>query len=280
MHKICFVKSAYSQEKILYTSLPNVTKSLETELGWESIKDRADFLGLTLFHKIHCNTTRPLIKECMPQYSSRQNQPQSVVTYSHFPYKGVNFANSYFPYFTRKWNNLPKSLKKKNVDDFKLELKAMIKPKRYKFYSRGDKYKNSLLTRIRVGRSLLNDHSFAIGFAQNMFCEKCLFPRENSLHFITQCDFYSDCRLVLLNRVKEFIPNIHLLPKKRQYEILVHGYDKDNDDLNSYNTKIMIATQNFIYDTKRFCSKKNPPPPPPQPPPPHVPPAAPPVISH
>ena len=101
-----------------------------------------------------------------------------------------------------------------------------------------------------------------------MSCEKCNLPRKNSFHVITQCDYYSDSRLVMLNKIKEFIPNIHLLSKKRQYEILVHWYDKDNVDLNFYNTQIMIATQNFIYDTKGFCSKKNPPPPPPPPPPP------------
>ena len=75
----------------------------------------------------------------------------------------------------------------------------------------------------------------------------------------------------MLHKVKEFLQNIHLLPKKKQYELLVHGYDKDNDDLNSYNTKIMIVTQNFIYDTKHFCLKNYPhphPPPPPLAPPP------------
>ena len=85
---------------------------------------------------------------------------------------------------------------------------------------------------IRVGRSLLNKHSFLMGFAQNMSCEKCNFPRENPLHYITQCDYYSDSRLVMLDKIKAFIPNIHLLPKKRHYDILVHGYDKDNVDLN------------------------------------------------
>ena len=96
----------------------------------------------------------------MPRCNLLHEQSQSALTYIHFPYKGVNFANSYFPYFTRKWNNLPKSLKKKNIDDFKIDLKALIKPKIYKFYSKGDTYKNSLLTPIRVGRSLLNNHSF------------------------------------------------------------------------------------------------------------------------
>ena len=47
-----------------------------------------------------------------------------------------------------------------------------------------------------------------------MSCEKCNLPRKNSFHFITQCDYYSDSRLVMLNKIKELIPNIHLLPKK------------------------------------------------------------------
>ena len=58
-----------------------------------------------------------------------------------------------------------------------------------------------------------------------------------------------------------------------QYEILVHGYDPDNDELVRYNTKILIATQDFIYDTKRFCDKNKPsvPPPAQAPVPPHAP---------
>ena len=53
------------------------------------------------------------------------------------------------------------------------------------------------------------------------------------------------------------------IAQKRQFEILIYGYNPENDDLLRYNTKIMIATQNFIYDTKRF--KKNPPAPAPAP---------------
>ena len=61
---------------------------------------------------------------------------------------------------------------------------------------------------------------------------------------------------MMLSKVKQFIPNVLLLAKKRQYEILVQGYDTENNDLVRYNTKILIATHNFIYDTKRFCDKK------------------------
>ena len=139
----------------------------------------------------------------------------------------------------------------------KLNLKIQLTPKKYKFYSKGDKYKCSLLTRIRVGRSFLNEHSFTLGFSESMICEKCPSTRESALHFLTQCEAYSDLRLIMLNKIEQFIPNISILPKKRQFEILIYGYNPENDDLLRYNTKIMIATQNFIYDTKRF--KKNPP---------------------
>ena len=192
----------------------------------------------------------------MPGYSSRIVNQKSVLTYSQFPYRGVNFSNSFFPLMTRKWNMLHQQLKGKNIDEFKTDLKNKYKPKRYKFYSRGDKYKCSLLTRIRVGRSYLNEHSFTLGFSPTMACEKCNNRRESPLHFIVQCDYYNDLRLVMLNKVKQFIPDIHLLPQKRQFEILTQGFDIDNDDLIKYNTKIMIATQCFIYDTKRFHIKK------------------------
>ena len=38
---------------------------LNKELVWETIGERAYYLGITLFHKIHLNETRPLIKSNM-----------------------------------------------------------------------------------------------------------------------------------------------------------------------------------------------------------------------
>ena len=46
--------------------------SLEQDLAWETLADRSLFLGLSLFHKVHLNQTRPLIKKAMPL-------PQKVV---------------------------------------------------------------------------------------------------------------------------------------------------------------------------------------------------------
>ena len=80
-----------------------------------------------------------------------------------------------------------------------------------------------------------------------MTCDKCQASRESPLHFLTKCDAHSESRPNMLSQIKFF-----LLPNKRQFEILIYSCDPDNKELLQYNTKIMIATQNFIYDTKRF----------------------------
>ena len=56
----------------------------------------------------------------------------------------------------------------------------------------------------------------------------------------------------MLSKVKQFIPNVLLLAKKRQYKILVQGYDTENNDLVRYKTKILIGTQNFSLSPKQF----------------------------
>ena len=77
----------------------------------------------------------------------------------------------------------------------------------------------------------------------------------------------------LFDRVEQtFIPKFRQLTQKRQYEILVEGFDPENLELRKFNTKIMKFTQDFILSSKRFDEKPPPalPPPPPPPPPPHI----------
>ena len=124
-------KIQYNAAKLVSSTLHLTSRvKLEQEMGWSSIKCRADFLALTLFHKIHCNKVRPLIKSCMPAFSQRACDQSKVITYSQFRFKGVCFSNSFFPYITRKWNMLPFKLKTKTIDDFKLDLKIKLSPKK------------------------------------------------------------------------------------------------------------------------------------------------------
>ena len=64
----------YSAAKLVTGALHHTSKAkLYNTLGWETIHERAEFLGMTLFHKIHCNETRPLIKTNMQAYKPNEN---------------------------------------------------------------------------------------------------------------------------------------------------------------------------------------------------------------
>jgi hypothetical protein len=47
---------------------------LEHDLSLESIENRAKFLGLNIFHKIHLGLSRPLIKSCMPEVNTNNTR--------------------------------------------------------------------------------------------------------------------------------------------------------------------------------------------------------------
>ena len=64
---------------------------LNLELGWETISERAEFLGLSIFHKIHLFQTRPLIQNCMPLLIINNNRSQ--VGYQLFQSKYVKYSN-------------------------------------------------------------------------------------------------------------------------------------------------------------------------------------------
>ena len=65
--KAKFSKIQYTAGKIVSGALHLTGKeTLNSELSWESIQVRSDFLGLSVFHKIAINQKRPLIRDCMP----------------------------------------------------------------------------------------------------------------------------------------------------------------------------------------------------------------------
>ena len=231
---------------LFYTS----KDKLNVELGWESLSDRADFLGLTIFHKIHLQETRPLVFKCMStlnEFSSR-----SKGKYKLFPNLGANFTKSFFPYFTKRWNNLGTTLQSKlDLNEFKLELKLEIKPKKHKHFQKGSKIGNANLTRLRVGRSFLQSHSFSIGMSDSPSC-LCHFPDETPSHYLLSCWLYNEERQTLFGSVSQLVPGFNSLPKRKQLEILLFGHKFDDPEMYSTNVKLQLSVQKFIFDTKRF----------------------------
>ena len=72
---------------------------------------------------------------------------------------------------------------------FELELSLLLKPKKYKHFSRGSKVGNTLLTRLRVGRSTLPSHLYSIGLIDSPQCQ-CGYKDCNTSHFILDCPLY------------------------------------------------------------------------------------------
>ena len=225
---------------------------LEDDLAWESIADRADFLGLCFFQKVHLGETRPLIRTCMSHLrAGLTSRSADFGCYQLFPPLGTNYSNSFFPHYTKAWNKLNNQLKSEcDIEQFKINLKKIIKPKKQKHYSRGCKRGNSLLTQLRVGRSYLNSHGYSINLVES---DQCLCSRPETVsHFFNHCFLYQEERNCLLSTIRKLIPKFSNLSDKKKTDILLHGINLDSEEPDSRNVPLTFAVQKFILQTRRF----------------------------
>ena len=163
----------------------------------------------------------------------------------------MKFSNSFFPFISKIWNNLPTSIQSLSLSDFKNELKTNMKPVRYKHYNVGQKYSNSLLTRLRTGRTNLNLNNYTIGLIDEPDC-LCHFKNESSEHYLLDCFLYTTERQILFNLAVHLIPNFLNISKRGQFRILTKGINSDDPEFYFTNVRISLAVQNFILKTKRF----------------------------
>ena len=168
-----------------------------------------------------------------------------------FPPMLKTFSDSFFPYFTKKWNELPNNLKfETDIGNFKENLKMHFKPKRHKHFNRGSKRGNSLHTQLRVGRSQLNAHKFGLGLSET---DKCLCERPETVsHFLNSCFLFQEERHALNTRMSRILPNFTTLSDKTKLKILLEGINLHSEEQDSRNIPIALAVQSFILQTKRF----------------------------
>ena len=178
-------------------------------------------------------------------------QTRSNIGYIPYKFKGANFEKSFFPNTLKLWKKLPKNIKSKNLLDFKTEIKQKIKPPRYKHFSKGQKLGNSLLTKIRVGRSDLNQHRFTVGLSESPDC-LCHCKIENPEHYFIDCFLYSLERQILFGLIEHYVPYFKTLNKKQKLDIILRGVDIENEEILPTNITITKAVQRFIISSKRF----------------------------
>ena len=243
----------YNGAKLVTGSLNYTSRiKLNEDLGWETIRERIDFLGLNIFHKIHVKENRPLLQKCLTKFDSlKEHNLRSKSGYSPYPRYGIKFHNSFFPYISKLWNNLPKSTQSLSLYEFKQEMKISLKPVRYRHYNVGPKQSNSLLTGLRTGRTNLNLHKFTIGLSDEPTC-LCHSRNESSEHYLLECFLFSTERQTLFTLAEQIIPNFQRISKKGKFKILTKGIQTDNPEYYHTNKRISLAVQSFILKTKRF----------------------------
>ena len=234
---------------------------LEEDLGWESLAKRAEFLGLTAFHKISSYETRPLVRKCLPERKVKVRNTRSKETFVNFKFtkfQNDNFMRSFFPHFTRLYNQFDDDMVNSNTYEFKMKLKLRYKPKRQKHYERGiSKYSNSLHTQLRVGRSRLAAHGFAINLSDTDKCTVCG-KIENTKHYLISCQRFAAERKTLFDGINSYFPKFSSLSDKRKVEIMMYGISLTNDEPDMRNISIVNQVQKYILNTKRFVSANTP----------------------
>ena len=58
----------------------------------------------------------------------------------------------------------------------------------------------------------------------------------------------------MLGVFEHYISKFNTFKKQKQLEIILNGYDKDNEDFFTTSVSLQYAVQNFIIKTKRFSS--------------------------
>ena len=103
---------------------------------------------------------------------------------------------------------------------------------------------------MRVGRSNLNVHRFALGLNDT---EKCLCDRPETVsHYLTTCFLYNEERHALYTKVCQILPNFISLPDKLKVKVLLEGVNLHSEEPDSRNIPLALSVQNFIFQTKRF----------------------------
>ncbi len=136
--------------------------------------------------------------------------------------------------------------------EFKLKLKEIYKPPKFKHFNCGYKYPNTLHAQLRLKRSYLNCHLHPIGLSISPAC-KCGQPIESVKHFFLDCKLYDDARVQLFTKLDGLLEKrVSSYTKNNLCEILLSGEKPQIPDKYQHNKFIFYAVQRFICKTKRL----------------------------
>ena len=169
---------------------------------FEYLSSRRWLRKLCLFYKIVVNKS----PNYLYNYVSTVNQSyqsRSGDKFLHMRCRTEYFANSFFPYTIKEWNNVsPEFRKSVSYEVFKYSLLKFIRPSPNSLLNVSDSLRIKLLTRLRLGLSHLREHKFNHNFQDtiNPLCP-CSLESESTTHFFLRCQNFTDLRKCLMNEL-------------------------------------------------------------------------------
>ena len=139
-----------------------------------------------------------------------------------------------------------------SLEAFKDHVISLIRPKRKCIFGLHDPSGLRYLFQLRLGLSPLRSHKKRYNFADTP-SDVCLCKQdiESSSHFILSCPFYATHRAVLQNDVNAILQSNNLNFDENQLNLFLYGHSTLNP---SNNRKILLATVNYIKNTRRFST--------------------------
>ena len=134
-----------------------------------------------------------------------------------------SFKNTFFPFCINEWNNLTGEIRNsKSVGAFKKLIKC--EKKENPIFSIYDPLGVSLLTRLRLQFSNLNEHKFRHGFGDtvNAMCA-CRSEVETTERFLLRCHLCSLQRLELFESLEKVDSSFLNLKVKEKVNFLLYG---------------------------------------------------------
>ena len=95
---------------------------------------------------------------------------------------------------------------------------------------------------MRLGRSHLNAHAFAIGQSDTPNCT-CGYKEESTSHYFLDCMQYSAHRQILFNLFELYFKQFKNMSRKKKLEILLNGYNIENGEFYYINCKLTYAVK-------------------------------------
>ena len=217
-------------------------EKLHKESGLESLKGRRNLRGLCSFYKIKTTDLPNCLFRLMPN-TVHSYQTRTMDNVTKYQCRTEAFI---------LWNNVDLQIRNLSYTAFRKHFIYEFGPILNSVFNIHNPIGLKLLTRLRLGLSHLNDHSFTHKF-QKCTNPKCICSSENesTTHFFLHCHFYIPIRATLFDKLKEIVNNLQEHSDQTVTEIPLYGSPNLKSNQNS---QILKCTMKYVMGSKRFTS--------------------------